>query len=1107
MNANPQNPYVSFVVAASAGSGKTYQLSRRFLFLIGAGAEPHEALTVTFTKKAAGEMRQRILQEAARLKADADARAAFDAELLGFFREGGGPSRLPLPRTAAEVADLILAASQQLKVSTIDSLFLDCVSKFPFEAQGDTVLPTPFDLADPREARATDERAFRALCQVLTRGLDRGDEGIKALVAGIPEGKVMSVEDRLKSLDRQDTFLWFSEARRSDGSALLDHPVAGDGDAATLWDDVAEPLTAIAFQMNDEERRERCLFAIRARDLDALRAHGLLTAQATVSGTYFRGKKRDALAAEIAVVEGALLAHTDQEKLQALNRSGQCNYGLYRVYRALRDQLKLDQGRVEFRDLVKGAYRIFHGASGAGVRFLLAHTVRHLLLDEFQDTSRLQWAIFQEIASQLLALEGNGIERRAGPPSTVFLVGDAKQSIYGFREADPEVIGEALVSLGDQARTAPLNQSYRTAQVVLDLVNAAAAGMNLADFADHATASEGGVPFVPDVGRVIMTPLVDDEEEDQAADEREAELVAATLKLALDGRIPCPVYDKGRKGYRPLRAGDVALLYRSSTKAPLFEAALRRAGIACQREEARGFFARSEVSDAAALVRFLAFPQDVAALAQILRSPLGQAADDDLMELLALTVQADLRGGALLQSLRRLDPGLATTLEWLRSQTDRMLPHEILCHGLTRLGAFSSYAREEFYASADAELAQRNLLRLVEIVMGLEERGLSTMTSVSRRLSELADDDELGNAEASADAVTLMTIHKAKGLEFPWVSLVDTGRAWGKVDSYWIQSGTAADVPGVYFTGTKADRPLGDPHFAGLYAQGEAAQVAEAERLLYVALTRPKQYLMISGHLASGHQGLAVTAPYQLLSAAMGAAPSRTEEVLVVRGEQLRAWGSGLENEAVTSPVDPVPEAVTRSERLHDRAGLPRELRVVAPSQEESSFGAADPLLRPKAGGDARSAKARGVMLHRGLDELVRKGASFDAAAFGDLALELGRLAQDPARQALLKGARRIETELPLVHRDGASLVHGSLDLMIERADGTLVIVDYKTTEFEGDAASLAAVPEDSLKRFAERRGYQKQLAAYGRAISAMHPGQRVETGVYFTSLGRYVPL
>jgi ATP-dependent exoDNAse (exonuclease V) beta subunit len=193
--------------------------------------------------------------------------------------------------------------------------------------------------------------------------------------------------------------------------------------------------------------------------------------------------------------------------------------------------------------------------------------------------------------------------------------------------------------------------------------------------------------------------------------------------------------------------------------------------------------------------------------------------------------------------------------------------------------------------------------------------------------------------------------------------------------------------------------------------------------------------------------------------------------------------------------------------KLADRAGLPRELKVVAPSQEEGGFGAPDPELRIRHAADARAAKARGELLHRGLEELVKAGAGFDPDAFGELAPELRRLATEPVRLALLAGARRVETEMPLVHRLGSELVHGTLDLLIEQADGRLVIVDYKTTDFEGTPAELASVPEATLRRFAEKRGYQKQLAAYARAVKAMHPEQDVTTGVYFTSLGRFVPL
>jgi ATP-dependent helicase/nuclease subunit A len=803
------------MVAASAGTGKTYQLSRRFLRLVAAGAEPATILTVTFTRKAAAEMRGRILGEAARLLGDPAGAAQFDEELALWHRHAvASGARLAPPVPSAVAAELVLASSQRLRVTTIDGLFLEWVSKFPVEAgpaagSHEAPLPSPFDLVDPLETRQLDHGAQRALAKLLARRLEDGDPTADPLLATVLSGDFALAMAPIEALARLRTFLWLAEERLG-GAALRRHGVADDAhaEARELLEDLDADLRRVASELADPARRERAHAALDARDLEALVATQLLTQKAlAVSGSLIRGAKRATLAREVLRIDGATRAHRNRTRLAALNAHGERLYQMHGAFAALRERLKFGAGRIDFDDLTKGSYRLFHHDAGHGVRFLIATTTRHLMLDEFQDTSRLQWAIFEELARGLVS----GDAGLAGLPPTVFLVGDAKQSIYGFREADPGVLEAAAASLAGRAERFPMDESFRTAQVVLDYVNAVFAVAPLAAFAPHRTAAPGGTPATPDVGRIFVAPLCEpggaeasfgDGAGDGAGSPEEARVVAETIAAALDGRIAAPIWAKERRAWRAPAPRDFAILYRATTHAELFEAALRERGIATRREEERGFFARPEIRDACALLKFLDTPGDVAALCAVLKSPLGGLADRELMALLAATHRraeadrgvASARATELLAALAAEAPELASTLSLLVQEVGRLPAHRLLARAFAERDAFGAYARG---GDGDA-LVRRNLFRLVEIVMGLAERGVVDLTSLNRRLARMTREDATGSAEVATDAVALMTVHKAKGLEFPFTVVVDTGRPWGKRDLFWLPTPASASEPGLW---------------------------------------------------------------------------------------------------------------------------------------------------------------------------------------------------------------------------------------------------------------------------------------------------------------------
>ena len=202
---NPQNPYSSYIVSASAGCGKTYQLSRRFLFLVGAGAEPSSILTVTFTKKAASEMKERILEDATELIKNEDAAKEYNEALEEFRNYSQSFSEHPLEPAidAKEVGKLILESSQRLRVSTIDSTYLDWYRKFPWEAkaEGEYLLPPMFDMATTAVNAELDEKAW----ELTVKDIMTEDKTLKAIASY--SGK--------KAINRsfKDHYIRFTETR------------------------------------------------------------------------------------------------------------------------------------------------------------------------------------------------------------------------------------------------------------------------------------------------------------------------------------------------------------------------------------------------------------------------------------------------------------------------------------------------------------------------------------------------------------------------------------------------------------------------------------------------------------------------------------------------------------------------------------------------------------------------------------------------------------------------------------------------------------------------------------------------------------------------------
>ena len=1125
---HPQNPYDSFMVQASAGSGKTYQLSKRFLHLVASGAQPSQILTITFTVKAANEMRSRIISEASKLMVDEQEQKAFDLQMQQFHSmnkrslEGDAYKVKPL-LSAREVAKSILSATQLLKVSTIDALFKEWVTKFPYESRfnQESSFPANFNMLDAMDFDDLHRKAWLDLFQDKT-SLKLLDQAWDALSEGDPEKGPLSCEQRIYELFRLRTYLWQIEGMH--GESGFQNLSAPKGESfSTLQEALAsleEPLLRLA---QETKRYPEMQEAILARDFGEMLSLRLLTKDAAVHKGTFRAKKQEMLQDEINLVEKTLGNFFNNRKVVDLNKLGHVFYQLYDRWIQARELRKQNLGVLEFNDLTMACYQLFYGEHGLGVSWLLQQSIKHLLLDEFQDTSLLQWSVFQKLASELLSGRGAGEDEGLLP--TVFIVGDKKQSIYGFREADPDVMNLAEKTLrAFEKKSLPLNASFRTAEVVLDFVNGVFGRID-PHFPQHYTAKIGEKLFVPNCGRVSVREAFESDEE-LSGIEKEATYIASYLQQALNEQIYYPVWDKKLGRYRALKAKDCCILYRNATHVTIFEKALRKHELPYRLEEKKGFFERCEIQDLMAFFHCLVYPEDLTALAHTLKSPLFMLSDADLYALFqAAQEQHDGSAEAYLhgvkQSLDMQYPEVARLLGEWNVKARSLLPHELISQVFLDLDVLNKY--ELTFQGSEGVLARKNLIKLLELCTKLEDEGAVSLPQCLQALREIEEKGELAAARENADVVTLMTIHKSKGLEYPFIILVETGERWYKGDRYWVKR--KGDAPGVSFIGTKAQQPTSLKTFADLMSEQEKLLAGECERLLYVALTRASQFLLITGH--KPHKAQEGAFLDQLISYMQSHGEQSTHDKGLWLTEQIPVERKNIESSRCYLNAKKISQSLAFN---YQPWNTPTEVDIIQPhahvSKEKSSdYG--QPKLKKI---PPLLASAIGSFIHEGIEytseqknwdreeawlrlvEKTRIGRRINWQEQYWFALkkesfhEIARTVESPKWIAWLRAAKTVQSEMPLVHFHKDTLMRGQVDLFLE-FDSEVFIVDYKTTVPPSFSGLGESYDQLALEVFCKDQGYQYQLWLYCKAVKEMHPRKKVRGFIWLTKIADAIEL
>ncbi|MEP7312103.1 MAG: UvrD-helicase domain-containing protein [Pseudomonadota bacterium] len=1106
------DPARSLLLQAPAGSGKTTVLTQRFLRLLATVEEPEEILAITFTRKAAAEMRERVL------------------DALG----GKLPSQPATARLTAELRDAALRQATRrgwdlqelparLRIQTIDSLNHELARSMPLLGRAAGALEVT-DQAGPLYAQAArqtllyaeEDPDYQADMDLLFRRLDNNWATAERLLAAMLQGRAQWLPPLLDGTEA-DLADWveaslqgivsdaLAEAQRCILAQLVHEGVqiaraaaghradlAHEPDTWQIWLDPAttpgaEPSTLAAWSALADLALTRHERAWRRR-VDV--RDGFPPDQKDLKQRWSRWITS---LAESTEAQRCLLSLRDLPPpwLGAEGRAALT--ALARLLKLAAAELTLQfqvAGRVDHSEVAAVARQALT-SSGQPSDFALRHTaaLRHLLVDEFQDTSIEQFGL----------LEALTVGWQAGDGRSLFLVGDPMQSIYQFRSAEVGLFLRAREQgIGDvPLESLQLTRNFRSQPAIVAWVNAGFGQV----FPPRDDLRSSAVKFHPSTAARAETPLqlrgVSVRLLPDNSREEEAQQIAATIVAA--------------------RAADpdtrIAILVLSRSHAPAILQALAAAGVATRGIDLAPLADQPAVEDVVSLARALLHAGDRSAWLSVLRAPwcglslgdLHRLAGDEAQQRLMPELLRDTQLHATLsvdgQTRLRRCAGLLVTAWDNRARADLATEAESLW---LRLGGPAACVDEREY-----ELAREFLEKLRALAANGEQLDTARVQALAQALKS-------GGAGEGGDAVDILTIHKAKGLEWDIVIVPGLNRATRQGDApllRWLELPRRRGGKDLLMAALTVGRPEGvEPLSRYIALLQKERDVNERARLAYVAATRAREQLHLFGHFALTARGEPRLQSGSLLRTVW---PALKDEPAVTAA-LLAAQDAAAQATAALPTEQTAPPAALL-------ARLPADWQLPTPPAplqwHAIDVGADEPPPRPEFSWVGPGARALGTVVHGEFERLAAvpaaeaqleqrmpawrtwlrqlglAAAEVEPAALRVLAI-LERTLNDPRARWILDPTHRdARSELRL-----SGLVRGRLrNVIVDRtfidADGIRWIIDFKTSAHEG--ADLEGFLQQELER------YRPQLEQYGALVARLGP-EPVRAALYFPLLGEF---
>ena len=1107
-------PDVHAWVAASAGPGKTQVLSARVLRLLLLGTPPHAILCLTFTKLAAAEMQTRVFGRLAHWARCSDTELRSDLAALRAADDGFTMAR------ARRLFAHVLDAPQGLAVQTIHAFAQGLIASFPVEAG---VAPG-FATLDDRNGAALRRR-------ILTEAIERaGVDSDIDFLADLAAISIAGGEMRLAAVAARLT---------GHDEALAGLPVAGiepmlrrgfglasDGDgAAALAAHVGGFDIANIVRLAQAMEHGGKIAAGKLVPLQAwIEADDRVAGFDALCGVFLTDKEtvhsqvvtkamalHDPVAADFFVEFGiALVPIRAEQRLYAAVEHAARHLRVGKRLAADWRQAKARLGVIDYDDMIAAAQRLLLAPGAAQwVRYKLDQRIDHVLVDEAQDTNERQWEIVRALTEEFFAGDG----AREGFRS-LFVVGDFKQSIFGFQGSDPRVYRDQRQVFEQWARdgrqpwqAVGLTTNFRSVAAVLDVVDAVTEAIGPTVLDDEGVAHH--IPHRdPAAGKVTLWPPViadvagdadpeafgeqDGEESERSGRAPKTEVLmahrtAAEIARWLGPADPLILPARGRR----VRPQDILVLVRSrSAFSAALVAALHSHGVPVAGVDRLKLTDPLAVADLLALARFALQPGDDLTLAALLVSPFIGLDHDRLFAL------ADGRMGTLWSRVRgSADPVVAAAAAWLGAMlalADYSAPYEFFerilsgeLQGRARLlGRLGEEARDAIDAVLDQALA-------FEAANAPSLQGFLAWTQ--------GDDIEIKrDPDAPLDAVRLMTVHGAKGLQAPVVILADAVR----------RRKSEREAPLLMALGGGPELPVFLATRKGLSGRlADAIEAAEHDairehyRLMYVALTRAEDLLFIGGALNGKSPEPHHESWYAAVAAAMEGLGAAEIETAGWDGVT-RRYATGVPAARMAEDTRLVPDdAVT----LPAWATAPAPAEARPPRPLSPSAIAADDVSAPPSGAAAKAAARRGAALHALFERLpdiapdkrVAVGAAWCAMSVPELdgaeltATVLGIMA-DPQFAAVFAADALVEA--PVAALVGTVVVAGKVDRLLVTAEA-VTVVDFKTGR---------RVPHDAA---AVEPYYLRQMAAYVAALRGVFPDRPVRAALLYTEGPRLIAI
>ena len=1099
------DPEVSIFVSANAGSGKTYVLARRVINLLLKGTDPAKILCITFTKAAAANMANEVFKLLARWTTLDD--DALDIEI----RTSTG--RQPDAKQRARARRLFATALETpggLKVQTIHAFCTRLLHQFPFEAD----VAARFTVLDDAttgqllnrltmdvllEAAADPDGALgRALADAIVAAADQTFKEMITEMIGKRDAlagwlkRAGGLDQAIAELSRM-LGVAPNETRQTIENEYFSGSLLPEADWPALMQALAKGSTSdqthiaaleAARAATDRPRIDAYLQVFCTSELAPRKA--ILTKKSAESHPDWaaRLQAEQGRVCNLLARERALACRDRTAALVTIANA------VIARYRAEKDR----RGLLDYDDLIDKTLNLFSKATAAWVLYKLDLGIDHVLVDEAQDTSPKQWQIIKTLVAEFIPGGARENVRR-----TIFAVGDEKQSIFSFQGAAPHAFAESRNHFRDlyagsdiSFAESKLEFSFRSAADVLRAVDTvfsqpeAYRGLTADAVKTVHQPLPDAAPGLVELWELTEPDVTPDIEGWDAPFDRRSETSPA-IKLAR--RIARHVKLWCERGGSPR---DVLVLVRA--RGPLFEAiirALKAADIPVAGADRLVLTEHIAVMDLLVLADALLLPDDDLALATVLKSPLFGLNDDHLMQA-AIGRKGPLRGA--LHTKAGDDPifaAAAQTLDDLAQAARHMTPFAFYAHVL---GAREG--RKQFLARLGTE-ANDPLDEFLNLTLDYEARETPSLQGFVNWL-RAAQSEIKRDMEMQRDEVRVMTVHGAKGLEAKTVILADTTSKPGgprEPRLLTLPSGNASPDDGALAWATASAKDIG-PMVDARAAAKSAAQ-DESHRLLYVAMTRSAERLIVCG--VKGKNKIPDGCWYTLIEQSI--APLSVKEYAEDGdGQVLRFY------KVKPEPSGPMPQAEkAKAIKLPPWLRGDVAARRVVPRLITPSDSGEDDPYRSASSGDRNKALRRGTLLHRLMQSLPdiapeRRAAAARAylgrdgdlskAEHADMTEQVLRLLNDERFAPLFLPGSRAEVSIAGEVTLGGEIrtVAGQIDRLVVTADQVL-IADYKTNR--PAPQRIADVPF----------GYLRQLALYRAVLQKIYPKKIVRAALIWTEV------